>query len=208
METVQEQYVGTTQGIFKILELLPERSKDNHKVYKAECIVCGQIVYRQLRHLANTTDCHHNRLGGIYLQKAVSLENPHLRHIFKGMKYRCYDTSCKDYRWYGAKGIKICDEWLSNPKSFEIWSLANGYSDGLTIDRFDSEKDYSPDNCQWITQADNTRRAGKVNWITVEKLTKTGRQWSDYLGLGPNTVNVYLRAHGLDETINYIKQRL
>ena len=52
------------------------------------------------------------------------------------MKQRCYNPNEKSYKWYGAKGIKICDEWINSPKSFEEWSLQNGYNDNLTIDSY------------------------------------------------------------------------
>ena len=88
-------------------------------------------------------------------------KNQRLRKIFWKMIDRCYNENAKDYRWYGAKGIKICQQWLDDPSTFEEWALHSGYTDSLTIDRIESNKDYCPENCQWISLQDNTRKAGK-----------------------------------------------
>lgn len=77
------------------------------------------------------------------------------------MKQRCYNPNNQHYQWYGAKGITICDEWLGDNgwQNFFGWSLRHGYNENLTIDRIDSSKGYSPDNCQWITQSENSKRS-------------------------------------------------
>lgn len=77
--------------------------------------------------------------------------------VWKGMRSRCRDKGNTSYRYYGGKGICVRSEWKEFP-AFRNWALANGYQEGLHIDRLDSTKDYGPDNCQFITAAENTRR--------------------------------------------------
>ena len=85
-----------------------------------------------------------------------------LYRIYKNMKNRCNNSKTPCYRFYGGKGIRICDEWLENPKAFIDWSLSHGYADNLTIERKDSNKGYCPENCEWITQSEQARRASIV----------------------------------------------
>lgn len=75
-----------------------------------------------------------------------------------GMKQRCCNPNHGAWRYYGGKGIAVCDEWLSF-QPFLAWALANGWQPGLTIDRVDSSRGYCPENCEWVTPAENSRRA-------------------------------------------------
>lgn len=92
--------------------------------------------------------------------------------VWNNMKQRCYNQNSKKYSTYGAKGIKICDEWINNFINFRDWSIKNGYfkqskeikfKDKLSIDRIDSTKDYCPENCQWITVGQNSSKRHKQN---------------------------------------------
>ena len=84
-----------------------------------------------------------------------------LYRIWAGMKYRCLTPGSKLYKYYGGRGIKICEEWKNNYLTFKKWALANGYKDNLTIDKINNNGNYEPKNCQWITAAENTKKGSK-----------------------------------------------
>lgn len=69
-----------------------------------------------------------------------------LSGIYYEMMKRCYNEKSVMWKWYGEKGIKVCQEW-HNPEAFKSWARENGYEKGLRLERIDSEKDYSPENC-------------------------------------------------------------
>lgn len=79
--------------------------------------------------------------------------------IYKGMKQRCYNPRNPNFKYYGGKGVVICKTWFNDPKKFINWALAHGYNDSLTIDRINSDKGYSPGNCEFITQVEQARKA-------------------------------------------------
>ena len=112
--------------------------------------------------------------------------------IWKGMKRRCLYISSINYKNYGGRGIKICNDWLIF-ENFAKWAMSNGYKATLTLDRIDNNGDYSPENCRWITilEQQNNRR----NNVFI--LGKTLAQWSRHLGI-PYTRLKSWRQRGKD----------
>jgi len=77
-----------------------------------------------------------------------------------GIKRRIFDTEFESYLDYGGRGITVCEEWLEFTV-FRDWALANGYKDGLEIDRRNNDGNYCPDNCRWVTHAENSHNRSK-----------------------------------------------
>ena len=101
-----------------------------------------------------------------------------LYRIWCHMKSRCNNPNVSSYKWYGARGIKICEDW-ERFKPFMQWALNNGYGDELSLDRIDNDLGYTPENCRWVTmkQQQNNRRNNHKITIGIE--TKTLAEWAD-----------------------------
>ena len=98
------------------------------------------------------------------------------------MRQRCNNPNRSDYKRYGGRGIKICDEW-NDYNTFRDWVLSNGYSDNLSIDRIDVNGNYEPSNCRWvdgIIQANNVRN-NRI--ITFENSTYTMAEFARKIGI-------------------------
>lgn len=100
--------------------------------------------------------------GCLNRQRGAKVNNRRLYCIFTGMKSRCYNPNATGYKNYGGRGITICDEWLADFFAFKDWATSHGYADELTIDRIDNEKGYCPNNCRWVTRADQNRNKRNV----------------------------------------------
>lgn len=121
-----------------------------------------------------------------------------LKKIYADMKARCYNPNKKDYKWYGEKGVTVCDEWLNNEVikypykkgfvAFCKWALTHGYEESLTIDRKDFSKGYSPENCHWITIEEQQRNKSSNNFLTYKGKTQTLQQWSKELKMYHGTI--------------------
>lgn len=81
----------------------------------------------------------------------MTIDNKRLYNIWNAMNNRCYNIKHDKYKYYGGRGITICDEWLDNNSLFFDWALANGYKNPLTIHRKDNDGNYSAGNCCFIT---------------------------------------------------------
>lgn len=200
--------IGTRIGIYDVLYECDERTNDGHALYHVKCTECNREFNMQKSHIDRATKCNHIGLGGVYTLTTSNFiwSNKRLQGIFKGMKRRCYNSKSRDYRWYGAKGIGICNEWLSNPKNFEDWAFANGYTDDLTIDRKEEDEDYCPENCQWISLENNAKYKSTTSLINVDDEIHTGKDWATILGFGVNQINKYVRKYGLDNTVEFIRR--
>lgn len=111
-----------------------------------------------------------------------------LYSIWTGMKQRCFNKKIKSYKYYGAKGIRVCDEWLDF-SIFKQWSLSNGYTDELSIDRIDSNGDYCPENCRWVTLSEQKRNMSTNSFITYNNETHTVAEWARIVGMNDSSLS-------------------
>lgn len=111
------------------------------------------------------------------------------------MKTRCLNKNNPKYKRYGARGIKICDEWL-NFKNFHEWAINNGFKDGLTIERIDNNGDYCPENCKWIPMAEQAKNKECNIMITYNGITDTLQGWTKRLGFKKNTLRARICDYG------------
>jgi hypothetical protein len=110
--------------------------------------------------------------------------------IWQCMKRRCNDMDNKDY---GGRGIRICEKWENSFKSFYDWSINNGYSDKLSIDRIEVNENYEPGNCGWtdnVTQSNNKRNN---RHIVIRNESKTLCQWTKQYNMPFSTVHQRLK---------------
>lgn len=80
------------------------------------------------------------------------MKQERLYRIWHNMKSRCYCKSFSRYKYYGGRGITVCEEWKNDFKAFRQWAIANGYQDDLQIDRIDNSGNYEPSNCRWVSK--------------------------------------------------------
>jgi hypothetical protein len=126
-----------------------------------------------------------------------------LYNIWRNMIDRCYKSNRKDYNYYGAKGIKVCKNWLNNFNDFEEWALSNSYANNLTLERIDNRKDYCPENCKWIDFKSQRLNTSQTLKITISGITKCLKEWCKDLGLNYNMVYMrYKRGKKLLEALN------
>ena len=123
-----------------------------------------------------------------------------LFYVWNAMIRRCCNPKCSAYSRYGAIGRTVCEEWRDDAHKFIEWAYSNGYKKGLTLDRIENSKGYSPDNCRWVdrfVQQNNTRRN---HYIVARGETHSIAEWSRITGINKNTITKRLRSGWSEES--------
>lgn len=145
-------------------------SKQGYVLCKCDCGTVREVVaYDVVSGKSKCCGCIGAKKTALrnYLNGTHHLSDHPIFHIWRGIKRRCYLKTDQHYKNYGARGIKMCEQWKNDFKAFYDWSINNGYKKGLSIDRIDNNQGYCPENCRWATakqQANNRTTTVKLMW--------------------------------------------
>ena len=226
----------TTQNYERIDNYVAEHNKETNPIYiikftdkRSRCLIrcnlcnteqeiryrpgvfnmkgCSSCVKKFAKRVYEHSEFYTPRLAAIYTTMVQRVTNPNR-------------TTAKKY--YQDKGISICQEWLDSRDAFYKWSQENGYTEELTIDRIDSNKNYEPSNCRWVTkttQARNTVKLRSTNTSGFRGVSKTAvGTWRARIKVKPDEVLIgvfntaieaalaydnYILLHQLEHTRNF-----
>ena len=181
-----------------------ERVKTSAKwvaVWKCRCD-CGNITNVRCGNLRSgavkSCGCLLHRPA---TNRTHGMRKTRLYREWTGMKVRCNCKTSKSYKIYGARGIKVCDEWSNSFENFRDWAMKNGYDDSLTIERIDVNGNYCPENCKWITKADQAKNTRWCMMISYNGKTQNLSDWCKELRLD------YKRVHNRMKTLGWSFER-
>ena len=106
--------------------------------------------------------------------------------VWTEMKQRCLNNKHTHFKFYGGRGITVCDEWR---RSFQAFIRDMGRRPpGMTLDRIDSNKDYTPSNCRWTTWDVQRRNKRNNVWLEFDGKRLTLEDWSKLTEISTGTL--------------------
>lgn len=173
------------------------RDKRNTVMWLCKCD-CGNLVKvrgYELGKRTNSCGCLKREVfcsGKSAIKHGMS--ETRLYRIWASMKTRCYIKNRDSYKYYGGRGIGVCEEWLNDFMAFRDWAVANGYSDVLTLDRINANGNYEPCNCRWVSMKVQNNNKRNNRYIEYNGETHTASEWSAIIGAnGVHTVSNRLK---------------
>lgn len=180
----QERYkCGDIVGRLTLLEKLRPEGKDKHSRWLCRCS-CGVETVVSHNNLARQRQC---KKCGAAINKTHGMSDTGLYEAWSHMKQRCLNPNDRNYHNYGGRGIAVCDEWMAFDP-FKEWSLKNGYSPSLSLDRIDNDKGYYPENCRWADRKTQTNNRRNTIYITAYGKTLPCAEWARKTGIPTNTL--------------------
>lgn len=127
-----------------------------------------------------------------------------LYYVWHAMKKRCNDKANKNY---GGRGISYCKEWESS-EAFCEWALTNGYTEGLELDRIDTNGNYEPSNCRWVDRKTNAQNQRRSTILSAGGKEQCVSEWERELGIGKNVINTWVKRWGKEFAESRIEEVL
>lgn len=165
--TAPNELTGQTFNDVEVLRRGPNCRKGNAQ-WVCRCLCGNEFLthgYMLKNGKARSCGCRHWAVKH-------GLSRTRLYIVWAGLHQRCSNPKDAEFHNYGGRGIAVAPEWREAAPFLE-WAKANGYGDGLELDRIDNDGPYSPANCRWTTRRKNCNN--KRNTIFLEW---DGRQWA------------------------------
>lgn len=184
------EMVGKTFGRWKVLSRSGSTSR-GQATWRCEC-ACGVNSVVRGADLRNGTSVS----CGCYREEVVTThgqfigqrgrQSPEYR-AWAMMLNRCTSKKEHLFRYYGGRGIKVCNRWLSFANFFK--DMGRRPSAEHSVDRIDNDGDYEPENCRWATDMQQSRNRRSNKWLTHDGVTLCLRDWSRRVGIHYNTIH-------------------
>lgn len=163
------------------------------------------VIYRMFCPVENLQvlckECHKNvktRVENEERRTIASIRETHEREYqtWSNMNDRCTNPKATVYKYYGEKGISVCERWLRDGTSTPLKNFIEDMGDrpeGKTLDRVDFRGDYNKENCRWADSQEQARNTSFNNWIEYDGEFKILQEWGEELGIIPNTILTRLK---------------
>lgn len=189
---------GDRFGSLVVVKAVPhEKGTGKHNLSLVKCDCGNEYVTRDTYLVTGQRDkcpaCSRKR------QIKHGLTDTRLFHIWQGMRARCNRKTNHSYKYYGEKGVSVCEEWDNSFEAFAEWAFANGYKDDLSIDRKDINDGYNPSNCRWADKYEQANNKSNTRLVMFEGEMQPVQKVARRLGIRGETIITRLNRGWTDE---------
>lgn len=190
--------IGKKFNKLTVLEETDKYNKSGHKLFLCRCDCGGKILTSK-----SALQRGDNKSCGCLRGNMHGMSNTRIYKLWQDIKKRCYNENNRAYKYYGGRGIKMCEEWKNDFLSFYNWAINNEYSDELTIDRINVDGDYEPNNCRWVTNEIQANNKTSNRYFTIDNETKSLADWCNIYNKRYLTVHHRLsRGSSIEEALD------
>lgn len=197
MQKIKDTNIGLRFGRLEVLEYANGNGRSRRYLCKCDCGTVRTFCYEYMKR-GSTRSCGClKRETSANRFRTHGFSNSKLHGVWATMKARCYNDTQDSYKFYGGRGIKVCDEWREDFVPFLNWAMENGYEEGLSLDRINPDVDYGPDNCRWATSKQQARNKRNTNYINYAGARLSLNDMCEKHGIISENVRQYRRKHKL-----------
>ena len=193
----KKNVIGEVYGRYTIIGNSENPNRIRRVIAQCSCGTVKEVILSSLRSgVTVSCGCYHKEIRTTH-----GLSKCKLYKIWNTMRDRCTNPNSQKYQDYGARGIAVCGEWQTSFENFKKWADVE-YAPGLSLDRKDNDKGYSPENCRWatpVTQSRNQRARKKgTSKFTGVHWCNTTQKWGAMIGINGKKKNLGLFESELD----------
>lgn len=198
-----KSFIGQKFGQLTVLEIKSSTDKDGSKSIATAICDCGKtkdILFSNIRRgKTKSCGCLNSKMASAHcksLNTDHGLSHHPLYIVWVAMKNRCLKVEDVSYHNYGAIGVTICAEWISDFMSFYNWGISNGWEEGLQLDKDikGNGKLYSPETCCFVTRKENGRKKKNNILVSFQGQTKALSEWCELLNKKYATVRKRIKS--------------
>ena len=176
--------------MLRVIEFAEFRNRKSYWLCECECGTRKVVARRDLSE-GRVKSC--GCLRGIENRSRAKhgLATSKIYNTYMSMLKRCYLPSNTSYKYYGERGITVCDEWRNKENGLQVfykWAKANGYDGSLQIDRINVNGNYEPSNCRWVTGKVNSNNKRNNVTVTINGVTRNLYEWQEVTGIHYQTI--------------------
>jgi len=214
MPKMKESMIGKVFWYWTVIEEAETRLGNKHWLCRCVCGVERYVPTHRLNG-GGSKSCGCWRTELLRKNRHTFKPKKKTAHIMYGTRIystwtnmwsRCRNPRFDSYRYYGAKGISVCDRWKKFENFYE--DMKNGYADHLSIERNNNLMGYSKENCRWATRKEQANHKTCNIVINVDGIEHTLKQWAEIYGLPYKTLWRRYKdlGHGIDRLFKPIRK--